>query len=139
MSLNDFLASLDTLAGQAAAAFDAAESDDLLEEARVEFLGAKSGQLKAVQKQMGKVEKADKPVAGKKLNEVKNQIQAAFDAAKSRLEDRQKSQTSSVLFDTSLPGKRSHRGRLHPLTQTIEEAERHHGAAWLYRRRWPGD
>ncbi len=49
--------------------------------ARVEFLGAKSGRLKAVQKGLGKVDKADKPAAGKRFNEVKQAIEAAFATA----------------------------------------------------------
>ena len=53
------------------AAFAAAADAAALEAARIEFLGAKSGRLKAVQKGLGTVAKADKPAAGKRFNEVK--------------------------------------------------------------------
>ena len=78
MALSDFVAELDQLAAQAQEAFDAASSQETLEAARIEFLGAKSGRLKATQKQMGKVDKADKPAAGKRLNEVKQAIEEAL-------------------------------------------------------------
>ena len=49
MALSDFVAELDQLAAQAQEAFDAASSQETLEAARIEFLGAKSGRLKATQ------------------------------------------------------------------------------------------
>ena len=51
----------------------------------IEFLGAKSGRLKAVQKQLGSVPGPDKPAAGKRFNEVKAAVEAAFAAASERL------------------------------------------------------
>ena len=61
--------------------FAAAGDAAALEAARIEFLGAKSGRLKAVQKGLGQVDKADKPAAGKRFNEVKQAIEAAYEAA----------------------------------------------------------
>ncbi|MCA9228226.1 MAG: hypothetical protein KDA47_21535 [Planctomycetales bacterium] len=78
MALADFLQQLDQLAAEANTAFEAAADADSLEAARVEFLGAKAGRLKAVQKLMGSVAGPEKPAAGKRLNEVKDEIQAAF-------------------------------------------------------------
>ena len=85
MALADFLSELDCLARDATAAFAAAGDAAALEAARVEFLGAKSGRLKAVQKGLGPVDKADKPAAGKRFNEVKQAIEAAHEAAVERL------------------------------------------------------
>ena len=48
MALSDFVAELDQLAAQAQEAFDAASSQETLEAARIEFLGAKKGRLKAL-------------------------------------------------------------------------------------------
>lgn len=59
MALEEFLKQLDDLGVQAESAFKAAEDADALEAARVEFLGAKSGRLKAIQKQLGSVDKPD--------------------------------------------------------------------------------
>ena len=61
MALAEFLAELDQLNGDALAAFQAAGDAAALEAARIEFLGMKSGRLKAAQKGLGAVDKADKP------------------------------------------------------------------------------
>ena len=121
MSLTAFVESLDELVSDAVKAFDTAGATEDLEAVRIEFLGAKNGKLKSVQKLMGKVEKEDKPAAGKRLNEVKNEIQSAFDSALSRLESGGGSQKSGEFFDPSLPGEQVKVGKLHPITQTIEE------------------
>ncbi|MEN1680203.1 MAG: phenylalanine--tRNA ligase subunit alpha [Planctomycetota bacterium] len=119
MGLADFLADLDALATDAQAAFDAAEDGGALESARVEFLGAKQGRLKAIQKGMGKVDKADKPAAGQKLNAVKSAVEAALEAAAARLAAGAESGEREA-FDFTQPGRPISVGRLHPITQTIE-------------------
>lgn len=122
MALSDLINELNGLADAATSAFDSAADAEALEAARIEFLGAKQGKLKAAQKLMGSVDKADRPVAGKTLNEAKQSIESAFQASKSRLSERGSNrgkQTKS--FDPTLPGKALRLGRLHPLTQTIEE------------------
>ena len=48
------------------------------------FLGAKSGRLRQVQQGLGKVDKADKPAAGKRFNEVKQQIEGLLAEAQAR-------------------------------------------------------
>ncbi|MEM8947267.1 MAG: phenylalanine--tRNA ligase subunit alpha [Planctomycetota bacterium] len=119
MSLQDFIADLDSLVEQAQATFASADSADALEAARVEFLGAKSGKLKNAQKGLGKVDKADKPVAGKRFNEVKQLVEGAFNAA---VESSAGSgESTSEAFDVTLPGEPARLGRLHPITQTIRE------------------
>jgi len=121
MALQEFLSELDSLVQSAVTAFDAATDQESLEASRGEFLGAKNGKFKAVQKSMGKVDKTDKPAAGKRLNEVKTQIQSAFEVASDRLENASTQTGSGEFFDPSLPGKAMQLGRLHPITQTIEE------------------
>lgn len=121
MALDDFLKTLDQLAAQAQAALDAADSAVAIEDARVRFLGAKSGQLRAVQKGLGKVDKADKPVAGKRFNEVKQQIEGALEQAAKRLAGSTASGEKAGDFDPTVPGTRPLLGHLHPITQTIEE------------------
>src|SRR5436190_20639298 len=85
MALEQFVAELDALVAAAGQAFGAAADQAALEAARVDFLGAKSGRLKAAQKQLGSVASPHKPAAGKRFNDVKNEIEAAFAAASERL------------------------------------------------------
>jgi len=121
MALSDFLAELDALAREATTAMEAASDDESLEAVRVEFLGAKSGRFKHVQKGLGKVDKADKPAAGKRLNEVKNHLAAALESAQAQLANRPAETGDSSGFDPTLPGLRPRLGHLHPITQTIAE------------------
>lgn len=121
MALADFVDELDQLSKQAAEAFSNAADVESLEAARIEFLGAKSGRLKATQKQMGKVDKADRPEAGKRLNQVKQAIELAFESANQRLVTGSAQGSSDPTFDPSLPGTEVRYGRLHPISQTIDE------------------
>jgi len=120
MALSEFLAELESFAAAAQAAFTAAADADALEAARVEFLGAKSGRIRAVQKGLGGVGGPDKPAAGKQFNETKNAVEAAFAAAQQRLVSGDDG-GSREPFDLTLPGTKPVLGHLHPLTQTIEE------------------
>ncbi|MGL4514038.1 MAG: phenylalanine--tRNA ligase subunit alpha [Lacipirellulaceae bacterium] len=124
MALSDFTAELDSFEADALAAFSAAADSEALEAARVEFLGAKAGRLKGIQKGMGAVAVPDKPAAGQRLNGAKGAVEGAFQTAKQRL-DAGASQAAGDDFDVTLPGRPMVReswrlGRLHPLTQTIE-------------------
>jgi phenylalanyl-tRNA synthetase alpha chain len=121
MALSDFLAQLDQLAADAALAFADATDADQLEAQRVEFLGAKNGRLKAVQKLMGATDAADRPAAGKRFNEVKQQVEAGFEEARGRLQAGVGGGRPRDQFDTTLPGLPLRMGKLHPITQTIEE------------------
>ena len=121
MGLSEFVGDLDALASDAERAFAAAQTGDDLEAVRVEILGAKNGRFKTVQKLLGKIGPADKPAAGKRLNEVKQQIQSAFEAASQRLSAVSSVNQRDASFDPSLPGTQIRLGGLHPITQTIEE------------------
>jgi phenylalanyl-tRNA synthetase alpha chain len=120
MALNEFLAELDDLLSAARSAFSEAADADAVERARVEFLGAKSGRLKATQKSLGAVPPPDKPAAGKRFNEVKTSLEAALAEAQTRIETGP-SRTDQEPFDPTVPGKQPVLGHLHPITQTIEE------------------
>ena len=119
MALAEFLAELDDLARAAVAALAAAADAEAVEAARIEFLGAKSGRLKAVQKGLGTVDKADKPAAGLRFNAVKEQLEAALEEARGRVAVR-KATAAAGAFDPTVPGPHPRLGHLHPITQTIE-------------------
>ena len=123
MALADFLSVLDELQESARAAFAEAADQESLEAARVEFLGAKQGRIKAIQKQMGGVDKTDRPAAGKRFNEVKQAVEGELAQAKARLAGAAVT-AKDRSFDPTLPLPPSQQirlGRLHPITQTIEE------------------
>ena len=122
MALDQLLADLEELVNAATAAFQASSDAESLEQVRVEFLGAKNGRLKRAQKGMGQIDQADRPIAGKRFNEVKQQIESAFQEASRRLAgggDVRRGRGGQ--FDPTVPGRVVALGRLHPITQTIEE------------------
>jgi phenylalanyl-tRNA synthetase alpha chain len=117
VALAEFLTSLDSLAQAAQTDFNAAADAAALEAARVAYLGAKAGKLREAQKGLGAVTPSDKPAAGKKFNEVKTSIEAAFASAQERLTTGKTSVAKA--FDVTLPGRTRRLGHLHPITQTI--------------------
>jgi phenylalanyl-tRNA synthetase alpha chain len=121
MALPDYLAALDALAADATAAFTAASTPDAVEAARVEFLGTKNGRLKAAQKGLGTVAGPEKPAAGKRFHEVKGIVESALETAQARLTSVKAASPVDPTFDATLPGKPVRLGKLHPITQTIEE------------------
>jgi phenylalanyl-tRNA synthetase alpha chain len=121
MPLAEYLAELETLLTDAQSAFAAAKSPDALEAARIEFLGAKSGRLKSAQKGLGQVTGPDKPGAGKRFNEVKQAIEAAFTEIQQKQQSGEVVDPTAARFDITLPGIRPRIGRLHPISQTIDE------------------
>ncbi len=121
MAVADFLADLDKVAEQALSQLAAVSDNETLEACRVKYLGAKQGLLKGVQKGLAKVDKADKPRAGKRFNEVKSSLEEALELAKNRISQRAAGKVHGPRLDTSLPGIPHRIGHLHPLTQTIED------------------
>lgn len=123
MALADFTKQLDDLAAQAVQAFASAATAEAVEASRVEFLGAKQGRLKAAQKGMGAIDKSDRPAAGKRFNEVKEQVESAFKAASERLAASPvvAKKKEGPQFDPTVPGTPLRIGHLHPITQTMEE------------------
>ncbi len=121
MTIQEFVSQLDQLSEKATKAFADATDADSLDQARIAFLGSKKGELKAIQKSMGAVPKESKKEAGLKFNEVKGAIQQAFEAAQARLLGGSGSRVADPKFDATLPGTAFRVGRLHPITQTINE------------------
>ena len=114
----DLLQLFNDYESQALAALSAAKDTAELEDVRIEFLGAKNGRLRDLQGLLGKATKEEKPLVGKRFNEVKNEVTAAWEARQRAL-NRPKSASSDL--DITLPGIRPRAGRRHPLSQTIAE------------------
>ena len=120
VALADFLASLDEISASARQCFNAAPDAEALEAARIDLLGAKGGRLRAVQKMLGHVDKADKPAAGKRFNEVKAEVEEALATAQHRVAADRNVTDPAAAIDPTVPGQPLVIGHLHPITQTIE-------------------
>ena len=68
------------------AAFESASSPEAVEAARVEYLGQKQGRLKAAQERLKSLEPSSRRAYGQRFNAAKSALEAAFDAARSRVE-----------------------------------------------------
>jgi len=115
MSLMNELKQLQT---EAAAALDKVASADELEAWRIRYLGTK-GAVKAVMQRLKEVSGDQRAAAGKAANELKNALQAGFQAAQASLAGAEKSAVPAV--DVTLPGAKPNIGHTHVITQTINE------------------
>ena len=114
----DTLSQFDDFANTALAALAAAKDAVAVEASRVEFLGKKSGRIKALQDLVGKATPDQRPVIGAKFNEVRQKVTAALESRQLELA---KPKTALTVIDISLPGESVPLGRRHPLTQTMDE------------------
>jgi phenylalanyl-tRNA synthetase alpha chain len=114
----DSIGELTAFENEAVAAVAAVCDLAMLEAVRVEYLGLKRGRLRQMQGLLGKATPEERPAVGKRFNDAKTCVEAAFEARKNEL-TRPKSAASGI--DVTLPGTTLRLGRKHPLTQTIDE------------------
>lgn len=92
-----------------------------LEELRVRYLG-KKGLLTSELKSLGGLPPDERRAAGAVLNETKEFIEQALAQRKQELKDLElRRKLASESIDVTLPGSYVQPGRIHPLTQTLEE------------------
>ncbi|MCB2182082.1 MAG: phenylalanine--tRNA ligase subunit alpha [Desulfobulbaceae bacterium] len=91
-----------------------------LEPFRVKYLGRKS-EFTSLMRQLGSVPKEDRPRLGKLANEIKVDLEEKFSARKSELEQSAAGPSDSLESDLTLPGRAIPFGKLHPVTQIMEE------------------
>ncbi len=114
---------LENLVGQARDAIASADSEKSLEQLRVEYLG-KKGLITAQLKELGKLNPADRPAAGAKINEAKQQVQTDINSAKAELAAIAEAQKlAAEAIDVTLPGREPKAGTLHPVTRTMQRIE----------------
>jgi len=121
VSLDSFREELERFRAAVVAAVEAAADADAVEAARVEFVGARSGRLKAIQKLLGGIAPADKPAAGRLFNETKTEVADLLAAAQARRPGAATAARPAI--DVTLPGDPLPLGHLHPLTQTIRRVQ----------------
>lgn len=109
---------LQRLKAEAEEALQAIGDKAALEEFRVKFLGRK-GLLSSTMKQLGKVSKEDRPRLGQLANTIKKGVEELFQDKKEVLESGGGGVVEDV--DLSLPGRSLPFGKLHPVTQVMEE------------------
>jgi phenylalanyl-tRNA synthetase alpha chain len=90
-----------------------------LEEFRIEYLGRK-GKFSTIMRNLGNVDKEDRPRIGQLANTIKSEIEKLFNDAKVSIEQ-SKDVDAKATVDLTLPGRHPSTGRLHPVTQIMNE------------------
>ncbi len=92
-----------------------------LEQVRVEALG-KKGAVTQRMKHLGGLDPEARKAAGQALNQVKEAIAAAIEARKQHLEEVElEARLAEERIDVTLPPRPAEVGRIHPISQTIDE------------------
>lgn len=122
--LNEFRARFD-------AALAAASDEKTLEAVRVTYLG-RSGEITALRRGIGQLAPAQRPDAGKIINEAVASMEAALASVQARLESRAFEAELSTRIDVTFPSVAPNAGSIHPVRRVIEDACRYfqqHGFA----------
>jgi len=100
-----------------------AADETALDQVRVQYLG-KKGELTQQLKNLGKLSADERPAAGAKINEAKQQVQDAITVKRTMMAAEALSAKLAVeSIDVTLPGRGQDLGGLHPVTMTIERIE----------------
>jgi len=111
------------LLAEAQAVTAAAADLRALDQARVHYLG-KKGEVTALLKGLGRLSETERPAAGKRINEVKQQIQSAIEQRRQELEQEiLDARLAAETVDVTLPGRGQQPGGLHPVTQVLLDIE----------------
>jgi phenylalanyl-tRNA synthetase alpha chain len=120
---------LEEIKTQALEAVKSASSEEDLRNIRVKVLGRK-GELTKVLKAIGKLSTEERPKIGQLANKLKKEIETSINARKEALKGahiRGQAPTpdahieATFIPDPTLPGRQRRLGRLHPITQVMDE------------------
>ena len=101
--------------------FNLSKSSEDLQKLKVKYLG-KKGKITNLSKTLGKLDQKDRPIIGKKINQIKTLFQDLVKSSSKRIEDFElDNEISKETVDVSLPVGKIFAGGLHPITKTIDK------------------
>lgn len=114
--------SLDDLAREIACRVESSQSEEEVERIRIDYLGRKDGRLTLLLRGLKDLPEAERRRHGAELNRMRAELEQSLEARIRTL----RAGAHDVLLerervDVTLPGVRFERGRLHPLTQVMDE------------------
>lgn len=115
-------ASLDALEREALAALAQATTGEALQAWHAKYFGTKrtKGELEYAMAAISTLGPAERPAFGKRANEVKQTLTAAFEARQAEVKEAElEAAMKAGALDVTLPGAPVPRGRLHPSTMTL--------------------
>ena len=111
----------DTLRKELMAAIGKSADSDELEILRVEALG-KKGRVTQLMKELGTMDAEERRSIGQSLNSIKNEITLAIEERKTALANNElETRLLKEKVDVTLPTRPEAVGRIHPISQTIDE------------------
>ncbi|MFQ6067096.1 MAG: phenylalanine--tRNA ligase subunit alpha [bacterium] len=111
---------LERLSLEAKRKIEEAANEKELQAIRVEFLGRRQGKITQILRSIKDLSPSDRPRLGELVNQIKRTVQEDLKRREKEMSRQQKEEW----VDITLPGKRPPLGRLHPITQTLEEIKR---------------
>jgi phenylalanyl-tRNA synthetase alpha chain len=111
---------LERLRLEAKRKIDEAANEKELQAVRVEFLGRRQGKITQILRSIKDLGPQDRPRVGELVNKIKRAVQEDLKRRKKEISPEEKEEW----VDITLPGKKPLLGRLHPITQTLEEIKR---------------
>jgi len=117
-TLPQYLQAASDLEARGVAALSAAADAEALEEARIQFLGDRRGELLALQKALGALPAPERRDAGRAFNEAKTALTRAHEERRAALS---RGATTGRPLDLTMPGRRRWVGGKHPVTVVIDE------------------
>ncbi|HIP70741.1 MAG TPA: phenylalanine--tRNA ligase subunit alpha, partial [Anaerolineae bacterium] len=118
------LEELETLYQKSLNSLQQADSTAVLEIWYRETLGRK-GSVQLMTRQIGQIDPADRPTFGQRINQVKTELQAAYDGRLAELKTAElEASLAESALDVTLPGRPLPQGGLHVITQTLRETYR---------------
>jgi phenylalanyl-tRNA synthetase alpha chain len=114
---------LEAIVEEARSAVENANTPAELDAVRVAYMG-KKGKITDLMKGLGKLSNEDRPAAGQKINQAKQEVQGLINA---KLKAQQEAELNEKLVaesvDVTLPGRSHQVGNLHPVNRTIARIE----------------
>lgn len=116
-------ARLEKLASEALGELSGASSMDAVLQLKTRYLGRK-GEVASLLKELGSLSPEERKKAGEAINAVKARLEEAFDSKVAALEAGGRAERlQRERIDITLPGRCIRPGRMHPVTQVMEEIE----------------
>ena len=113
------MSELDQLLQTASEQITATDNLKILDDIRVHYLG-KKGVVTEQLKTLGKLPAEERKSAGQRINQVKHAIQALLEERGKTLQaEAIAAKLAREAIDVTLPGRRSSRGSLHPVSITL--------------------
>ena len=104
-------------------AISRAETIASLEEARIKYLGKKS-EFTSILKSLGSLSPEERPNVGALVNTTKVKLEQTFEEKRAKLlQADQEKKIATEKIDITVPGRGIKRGKIHPLTQVMEDAK----------------